>query len=527
MGPGLLARTPLPSGTHFERVTSTFSPCPIAARGGLGGPTRADRIETGAPRDFVSFVRNIGQPSDKHGNGGTYGYGKGSFYGFSHARTILIDTQTLRAGNVERRLIGAALGKESHSSSGVAFTSRTRGRHWWGEMRDGVPEPLTGAQAHDVASEIGLPSFNVGETGTSITIIDPAFEGEPAAELSLMAEALVWWAWPLLVPNEHGIRPVTASMSWNGSPIEVVEPSRHRVLRTFVEAYQTATTGKSIPISTTTHKIGEMGRLGVHRKIADDGREPSPESPIETTVHHVALMRAPRLIVKYERVSPLPVDGVDFAGVFVANSLHDGAFAKSEPPTHDDWVSSQLQGTDKTVVRTSLAHIKDEMKKRLVVDGPKQPGGMDPASMAAASAMFAGLVGGTAGNKASELGTIPEGGDGLGGRGGDTGHATVRLESLEYADDGSAALIATFSVSGTLDGACELQVDADIAIDSGRESRPPIGAETPVVLDVVGPDGIRRQGATAPLAKGSDGTWLARIIPVGDTVTEVAARILR
>src|SRR3954451_21531044 len=76
---------------------------------GLGGPTRAD--EPGARRDFVDFVRNIGQPPDKDFGGGSFGYGKAAFYIASAARTILIDTLCISAdGHPERRVIGCALG---------------------------------------------------------------------------------------------------------------------------------------------------------------------------------------------------------------------------------------------------------------------------------------------------------------------------------------------------------------------------------------------------------------------------------
>jgi hypothetical protein len=43
---------------------------------GLGGPTRADRVSEGQNRDFVDFVRNIGQPPDKAFGGGSFGYGR-------------------------------------------------------------------------------------------------------------------------------------------------------------------------------------------------------------------------------------------------------------------------------------------------------------------------------------------------------------------------------------------------------------------------------------------------------------------
>ena len=84
----------------------------------------------GAKRDFVDFVRNIGQPPDKDFGGGSFGYGKAAFYIASAARTILIDTLCRDAdGELERRFIGARLVTTS-TMSGRPYT----GRHWWGRV---------------------------------------------------------------------------------------------------------------------------------------------------------------------------------------------------------------------------------------------------------------------------------------------------------------------------------------------------------------------------------------------------------
>ena len=118
---------------------------------GLGGPTRADH--PGAERDFVDFVRNIGQPPDRDLGGGSFGYGKAAFYLASRARTILVDTLcTSPDGDLERRFIGCALG-DSFEEDGRPHT----GRHWWGDLVDGVPEPLVGWDAEYAAQVLGLP----------------------------------------------------------------------------------------------------------------------------------------------------------------------------------------------------------------------------------------------------------------------------------------------------------------------------------------------------------------------------------
>src|SRR5690606_26852557 len=84
-----------PSREHLPLRPSLNGPVirvmTVSDRGttGLGGPTRADSAVT-RNHDFVSFVRNVGEPRDNELGGGTYGFGKGVFYLVSQAGTILV-----------------------------------------------------------------------------------------------------------------------------------------------------------------------------------------------------------------------------------------------------------------------------------------------------------------------------------------------------------------------------------------------------------------------------------------------------
>ena len=144
---------------------------------GLGGPTRADQVVQGSHRDFVDFVRNIGQPPDKDFGGGSFGYGKAAFYIASRARTIVLDTLCETESGLERRLICAALGS-NHKQRGHWYT----GRHWWGVMVDGVPEPLTGKRAEKTAALLGLPPREGrGGLGTTVAVVSPGVGPEDNA----------------------------------------------------------------------------------------------------------------------------------------------------------------------------------------------------------------------------------------------------------------------------------------------------------------------------------------------------------
>ena len=129
------SRSPTSCGPAWRSCTSrTSGPTVSAVR--LGRPRQPGQ------RDFVDFVRNIGQPPDKELGGGSFGYGKAAFYIASRARTILVDTLC-------ETPTGASSGGSSAAHS--ARTSRRRapytGRHWWGRVVDGVPSRLLDDEA--------------------------------------------------------------------------------------------------------------------------------------------------------------------------------------------------------------------------------------------------------------------------------------------------------------------------------------------------------------------------------------------
>ena len=171
---------------------------------GLGGPTRADRVEEGAVRDFVDFARNIGQPPDKDFGGGSFGYGKAAFYIASRARTIVVDTLCEVEGGLERRVIGAALGT-NHVQDGLSYT----GRHWWGSMVDGVPEPATGTKPAESPDLLGLPTREGrAGLGTTIAVIAPGIapHDEASPRMRFIADALVWNFWPKMISTPGGVQ---------------------------------------------------------------------------------------------------------------------------------------------------------------------------------------------------------------------------------------------------------------------------------------------------------------------------------
>lgn len=323
---------------------------------GLAGPTRADR--PGEPRDFVDFIRNIGQPPDKDFGGGSFGYGKAAFYIASAARTVVIDSLCRTDdGHLERRILGCALG-HTFDVEGKPFT----GRHWWGQMRDGVPEPVTGRDAERIAAALGLPPRDGGhDLGTTVLIIAPSITIETSdgtdATMDFIAEAVAWNFWPRMIDTPGGAQhTMKFSIADNGKKVRIPSPRTHPQLRGFVEAMDRLRQEPEAKVADEFIIDSEVRSLRPARKlgrlvIKKDPVAPAdlPDRPVplgaqrtKASVHHVALMRAPELVVTYLE-GPVPLAGrIGYSGVFKSALDIDEAFKAAEPPTHDDWVARSV-----------------------------------------------------------------------------------------------------------------------------------------------------------------------------------------
>ncbi len=202
----LLTRN-IPAHEHLPLRQSISSPVirvlTVSDRGttGLGGPTRADNAVV-ENHDFVSFIRNIGEPRDTELGGGTYGFGKGIFYLLSRPGTVLVHTRCRVPGGFETRLMGCALWKSYAEGVGLSGRRYT-GRHWWGApSSDGVVEPLIGAEADIAAERLGLRGFGQEETGTTVVVIDPDLgEREIQDAGAYLAETIAWNLWPKMLTD--------------------------------------------------------------------------------------------------------------------------------------------------------------------------------------------------------------------------------------------------------------------------------------------------------------------------------------
>jgi hypothetical protein len=90
-----------------------------------------------------------------------------------------------------------------------------------------------------------------------------------------------------------------------------------------------------------------------------------PGRPYGGSSRHVALMRHPKLVVKYLEGPPSPVPGTAWAGTFIADDDFEveQAFAASEPPSHDNWSYATLpqRSWKRRYVRIALNRIGEKL----------------------------------------------------------------------------------------------------------------------------------------------------------------------
>lgn len=372
----LLSSTPkgLAIGHLLDQVASgTCRVLAIADTGtvGLGGPTRADVIErAGEPRNFLNLLRNVGQPTRIHYRGGTFGFGKAALFLASTAHTICVHSRCRTGGAAQSRFMMAALGERYQVEDGPLAGVYT-GRHWWGRSANNFVEPLLDDEADAAAQALHMPFCSGAATGTTILILAPRLDSENASPpATRLASALLWHCWPKMLPRAGGAPPMTFEVSWDGESVEVPDPRRHSTLAAFVRAFdsiQDSSKRSGGALSQVSEIRCErprkpLGTLALEKFF----RAPSTAavagiddtSPIALPCHHVALLRRPELVVRYQ-AGQIPASSLEYAGVFLVDSAVDEIFSKSEPPTHDDWVAQALEDHERTFVRVALRKINE------------------------------------------------------------------------------------------------------------------------------------------------------------------------
>jgi hypothetical protein len=346
---------------------------------GLTGPAFVE----GPPRPdhrFVNFCRMFGRAAEvQQLGGGTWGYGKGQYFLMSGAATIIVHTRSRERGGLLERLLGVSLWNAN--PDGIET-----GRHWWGiEQRPGLVGPAEGENAARVAASVGFRPFTRDETGTSIMIVAPRFESVAwDAAGRCIAESMAIWFWPRMLGGVDELGTLSFEVACNGHAIAVPDPTRVAPLRLYADALRNlrkrAATRREIPLPAIVREVRserpkarlgwlslakaarqERDRFAVSRiddhpfgdQLVGDGADPG-------CTHHVALMRGPGQVIRYLRCRAYPEETMEYAGVFLADSDSaevNEAFARAEPPSHDDWTFDDLPDQQKRYVRAALRDI--------------------------------------------------------------------------------------------------------------------------------------------------------------------------
>ncbi|MCU7722284.1 hypothetical protein ODJ79_00995 [Actinoplanes sp. KI2] len=525
---------------------------------GLGGPTRADVARGEEPRDWVSFVLNVGDPPDTKRGGGTYGYGKGILYQTSRAGTIIVHTRTATSSGLETRIIGVCLGESMELTDSEGIAKPYTGRHWWGDVESEHVEPLVGERASAVAESLGLRAFAPDETGTDVVVVEPDFGDETDEDIAqYLADAIAWNLWPVML-EQRGAERLVPKVWHRGLAVPVPVPEKTRGLRTFVAAYRRLATGEDVQTLMCGSPKKPLGRMALERQLIPPYEPPAAAQDlgITTAPHHVCLMRAPELVVKYHP-GPEPISAnLAYGGVFRAFDDMDRTYAAAEPPTHDDWVYAQLEGADRTFVRTTFVRIKERLAEFARPAEVKSEGAPAPlgavsnflgslvaaatGSGAASAMMPASLMGGDPIPSNGEPGPSPADGAGAveGPEGSDTappiqgaakrGRASIRLEGDPYFEDSEIGLLLVQDAVVVGNGPLVARGSAGITVaDGSREQDPPGGSEEPVVIGWR-IDTHDEDGELINLADAAAGLRLSLVVrPVPDTITQIDVTVLR
>lgn len=485
---------------------------------GLSGPTRADEVVADRPKDYVSFVLNVGDPRDTEYGGGTYGFGKAVFFRASAASTIVVHTHCRNErDDIESRLVGCALGS-SYEMDGRVHT----GRHWFG-IPDGAGnlEPVRGEDADAIAQRLGFPPFVPGELGTTIAVLSPKLDDHDEDEaVRLVADSVVWHLWPKMIPRRNQEPAMTFSVARDGEVLELEDPRRHPVLREFVAALEELDgSGETITYGSGAMPVGKI-RLRTTFAPPPVVDEVGRAAGLGDGVHHCCLLRIPELVVEYRPGPPLPDERIWYAGVFKTFPELDETFAKAEPPTHDSWSPEDLDDRERSIVRTTLRKIDDALKRHATPTRPDEVGHDEAGGLAAVSRFLGSLLAPAPGQGAGSR-------DSNGSGGGSRRRSRVKMIGAPRWDshEGADVVVQEFDIEP---GGSTVTVEADTSVrvwgGSGREAAPPVGAPAPSLVAWRAPDGTLHPAGRVAVGGNEGGRWQAIVSVPRDTMTRIRIR---
>lgn len=515
---------------------------------GLRGPERADDV--GQSNNFSDFVWNFGAQKEQEHTGGTYGYGRSVFFtvgqpperlpaGPGSDAAVIVHSRYRDGERVRSRLIAMGLASQ--------VEREWTGRNWWGRNPAGqLPVgPVEDEEADVLAELLGLPPFANGETGTTILVPccdlteshdEQKRDPTAAARLAMekMKDAALWHCWPKLVDLGNGPE-MQFSFSIPDQTVEAPQPEKHPEIRHFVDCLRRclpsqagtvdepdtlAMAGSASLAEVRSEKPKKhLGVLSMKRFVTQPKADlDSPGRPFTGDLHHTALMRTPKLIVKYLPGPESPVEHTRWAGVFIADEGVDKTFANSEPPPHDDWVVVPGAKYERNLVKIGLKRIDQKVKEFNTLPAPEPPPGNGPLGPLA-DALGELLEGGPAGGPGNGAQPPPRG---------RSQPARARLnqkESFLRYENGRRRLYVPFTVMAQ-HGADRTLVQGKVSVaindGSGSEKEPPTGVFQPKFRGFLTPRGELRETASVEVAATDNDEWKA----VAELPPDVAVRVI-
>ena len=306
---------------------------------GLGGPLRG--FENPDAR-YYNLVLGFGieDTSDSH-RGGSYGFGKSVYPRASNASTTAfysVFEPSEETEGAHARLIIASI-FHSHEFNDEVFN----GRAWFGlpEYDSQKCAPLIDNEAHELASRLGFTQRGPSETGTSIMALGSSID------MDVLRIAIEDNWWPRIVD-----RGLSCELESDYELLPPPEPRHRSDLHPFIRSYSIANRSNAneqedelyypfrraqrLQLGGCGFVAGDPADFSTHGRNVDGIAEYQPRN------NAVALMRSPRMVVKYLDARA----GTDIVGAYVASEEFDPILRLSEPATHERWSasSSRLEG---------------------------------------------------------------------------------------------------------------------------------------------------------------------------------------
>jgi hypothetical protein len=241
-------------------------------------------------------------------------------------------------------------------------------------------------------------------------------------------------------------------------------------------------------------------------------------------------MRRAELVVRYVEGPALGSNSIEYGGVFLPEPEMDRTFARSEPPSHDDWSHQFLEDPhEKTFVRVALRRINEVLRQETTAS-PISGADETQTSIASFADSLASLLPAREGPGASVPGATirkPPDKDKKTKTGKPASqrarpHVEVVSQELDVVDDVPVVVI-DFTVSHARRSSSTIvEVSAGAVLDGGEVERdPPAGAREPAVLRWRRPDGKLLAGTQRITVRGStSGTWSV-VVTVPDVMVGV------